>query len=122
MKIKWFDSFPENPSNPAQTNMATGEIEINRSVYDLLPSYMKEFVLNHEIGHYVLKTLNEEKADDYALSKMALKSEYSLKLPLPKLNWGSKRMDVLSENSCSRRTPNLLPCVKVSPCPVSWDS
>lgn len=79
MKIKWFDSFPENPSNPAQTNMSTGEIEINRSVYDLLPSYMKEFVLNHEIGHYVLKTLSEEKADDYALSQMALKSEYSLK-------------------------------------------
>lgn len=79
MRIKWFDCFPENPSNPAQTNMATGDIEINRSAFDFLPPYTKEFVINHEIGHFVLQTLDEKKADDYALSKMALKSEYSLK-------------------------------------------
>lgn len=79
MKIKWFDTFPENPSNPARTDMSTGVIEINRSAYDILPQYAKDFVIQHEIGHYVLRTLDETKADDYALSKMALKSEYSLR-------------------------------------------
>lgn len=79
MRIKWFDTFPESPSNPARTDMSSGVIEINRSAYDLLPQYTKDFVIQHEIGHYVLRTLDETKADDYALSKMALNSEYSLK-------------------------------------------
>lgn len=79
MKITIYDTFPENPSNPACTNMQTGEIEINKSAFDLLPEYAQEFVINHEIGHYRLQTSDECKADDFALSKMALKKEYSLK-------------------------------------------
>lgn len=79
MKIIWFDSFPENPSNPARTDMQKGIIEINRQAYNLLPKHTKEFVIQHEIGHYVLRTLDETKADDYALSKMALKTKYSLR-------------------------------------------
>lgn len=79
MKIKWFDTFPENPSNPARTDMRNGIIEINRQAYNLLPEHTRQFVLMHEIGHFVLKTLDECKADDYALSKMALKTQYSLK-------------------------------------------
>lgn len=79
MKLKWFDTFPENPSNPARTDMRNGIIEINRQAYNLLPKHTRQFVLMHEIGHFVLKTLDECKADDYALSKMALKTQYSLK-------------------------------------------
>lgn len=79
MKIKWFESFPENPTNPARTDMQNGVIEINRQAYNLLPKHTRQFVLMHEIGHFVLKTLDECKADDYALSKMALKTQYSLK-------------------------------------------
>lgn len=79
MRIKWFDSFPENPSNPARTDMQHGIIEINRSAYDLLPQYVQKFVIQHEIGHYVLQTLSETKADDFALKQMALNSKYSLK-------------------------------------------
>jgi hypothetical protein len=79
MKIKWFESFPENPTNPARTDMQNGVIEINRQAYNLLPSHTKQFVIHHEIGHFVLKTLDECKADDYALSQMALKTKYSLR-------------------------------------------
>lgn len=79
MKITVYETFPENPSNPACTNMLTGEIEINKSAFDILPEHTKEFVLYHEIGHFKLQTSNEAKADDYALKNMALKKEYSLR-------------------------------------------
>lgn len=79
MTIKWFDFFPENPSNPARTDMQNGIIEINRQAFNLLPEYTRRFVIQHEIGHYVLQTLDERKADDYALSQMALKEPYSLR-------------------------------------------
>lgn len=79
MRIVWLDCFPENPSNPARTNMQTGEIEINRSAYSLLPLHTKKFVILHEIGHYKLQTFDECKADDFALKQMALREKYSLR-------------------------------------------
>lgn len=79
MEILVLDSFRDNPSNPARTDMRTGVIEVNREVFSLLPEYTKKFVIYHEIGHYMLQTYDERKADDYALNKMALKDKYSLK-------------------------------------------
>lgn len=79
MEILVLDSFRDNPSNPARTDMRTGVIEVNREVFSLLPEYTKKFVIYHEIGHYMLQTYDEMKADDYALNKMALKDKYSLK-------------------------------------------
>lgn len=79
MEIRVLNSFPENPSNPARTDMNTGVIEINNEAFSMLPEHTRKFVIYHEIGHYLLQTYDEREADDYALKKMALKSKYSLK-------------------------------------------
>lgn len=79
MKITKFPLFNDDPQNPARTNMATGEIEINMFAFDNLPQYAKEFVIYHEMGHYTLQTYDEKKADDYALKKMAYRKRYSLR-------------------------------------------
>ena len=78
MRIKVFDTFPENPQNPARTDMSSGVIEINKEAFDRLPNFTKRFVIYHEMGHFLLKTFDECKADDYALKKMAFKEKYSL--------------------------------------------
>lgn len=78
MKIKVFDTFPENPQNPARTDMSSGVIEINKEAFDRLPNFTQRFVIYHEMGHFLLKTFDECKADDYALKKMAFKEKYSL--------------------------------------------
>jgi hypothetical protein len=78
MRIKVFDTFPENPQNPARTDMSSGVIEINKEAFDRLPNFTQRFVIYHEMGHFLLKTFDECKADDYALKKMAFKEKYSL--------------------------------------------
>lgn len=79
MKIEVLATFPENPTNPARTDLSTGVIEVNLEAWNLLPEYCQRFVIYHEIGHYLLQTTSEVKADDYALQKMALKEPYSLR-------------------------------------------
>lgn len=78
MKIKVFDTFPENPQNPARTVMSTGVIEINKEAFSRLPKFTQQWVIYHEMGHFMLKTFDECKADDYALKRMAFKEKYSL--------------------------------------------
>lgn len=78
MRIKVFDTFPENPQNPARTDMSSGVIEINKEAFDRLPNFTQRFVIYHEMGHFLLKTFDECKADDYALKKIAFKEKYSL--------------------------------------------
>lgn len=70
--------FPERPSNPARTTVATGDIEINAQRWKQLTPEEQEFVLQHEIGHYKQQTFNEVQADRYALRQLALKKPYSL--------------------------------------------
>lgn len=79
MKIVCLATFPENPSNPARTDLTTGVIEVNLEAFNMLPAYCRNFVIYHEIGHYLLQTLSETKADDYALRQMAFKEPYSLR-------------------------------------------
>ena len=78
MRIKVFDTFPENPQNPARTVMSTGVIEINKEAFARLPKFTQQWVIYHEMGHFMLKTFDECKADDYALKRMAFKEKYSL--------------------------------------------
>lgn len=78
MRIKVFDTFPGSPQNPARTDMSSGVIEINKEAFDRLPNFTQRFVIYHEMGHFLLKTFDECKADDYALKKMAFKEKYSL--------------------------------------------
>lgn len=86
VKIVYLPNFPERPTNPARCNVKTGLIEINaRRWRELLPP-TKEFVLQHEIGHYKGQTFDEVKADQYALSQLALQKPYSLRDYLNSVN------------------------------------
>lgn len=78
MKITYLPVFPERPTNPARTNVRTGEIEINAKRWNQLRPGTREYVLLHEIGHYKEKTFDEVAADRYALRHLALKKPYSL--------------------------------------------
>lgn len=78
MQIRFVHNFPENPSNPARCHVPTGNIEINKSRWDFLSDEEQEFVLQHEMGHYVNQTFDETEADNYALKQLALKKPYSL--------------------------------------------
>lgn len=70
--------FPERPTNPARTNVRTGDIEINASRWKELSPETREFVLLHEVGHYKKQTFNEVEADRYALKHLSGKKPYSL--------------------------------------------
>lgn len=76
--VQFLPVFPERPTNPARTNVATGDIEINAQRWTQLTPEEREFVLQHEIGHYKQHTFNEVQADRYALRQLALKKPYSL--------------------------------------------
>lgn len=78
MQITYFPVFPERPTNPARTNIRTGEIEINAKRWEQLRPETQEYVLLHEMGHFKKKTFDEVEADRYALSHLALKKPYSL--------------------------------------------
>ena len=78
MTIRFLPNFPENPSNPARCHVPTGMIEINQSRWDFLSPEERDFVLQHEIGHFKQQTFNESIADEYALKQLALKKPYSL--------------------------------------------
>lgn len=76
--ITYLPVFPENPGNPARCEVATGKIEINRQIWDLLPVEQRKYVLEHEKGHYYRQTFDEVEADAYALEQLALKKKNSL--------------------------------------------
>ena len=78
MQITYYPVFPERPTNPARTNIQTGEIEINTKRWNQLSPETREYVLLHEMGHFKEKTFDEVKADRYALRHLALKKPYSL--------------------------------------------
>lgn len=77
--IRYFPVFPENPTNPARTNILTGDVHINLRRWRQLPLHTRKYVLAHEQGHAKYHTLNELTADRYALEQLALKEPYSLR-------------------------------------------
>jgi len=76
--ITYLPVFPENPGNPARCEVATGRIEVNSDAFRVLPDYQREYVLEHEKGHYYRQTYDEVAADNYALQQLALKKKNSL--------------------------------------------
>lgn len=76
--ITYLPVFPENPGNPARCEVATGNIEVNNEAFRVLPDYQREFVIEHEKGHYYRQTFDEVTADSYALQQLALKKKNSL--------------------------------------------
>lgn len=79
MRIIHFPIFPESPTNPARVDVRSGVIEINDARWRTLSDAEKSFVLQHEVGHYKEHTLDEVKADQYALRQLALRKPYSLR-------------------------------------------
>lgn len=55
--------------NPAIVNIETGEVFINKSIWENLSDYEKVLVLLHEKGHYKNKSIDEIKADAYMVDK-----------------------------------------------------
>lgn len=56
-------------SNPATVNIETGVVYINKPLWNKLSDYEKAIILLHEEGHYANKSLDEIKADCYAISQ-----------------------------------------------------
>lgn len=53
-------------STPAAINRKTGVLYLNPKVFYQYPKEWQRYILLHELGHYVLKTKDELKADDFA--------------------------------------------------------
>lgn len=84
--IRILPTFPERPTNPARCYVAKGLIELNAARMRQLKPEAREYVLQHEIGHYVNQSFDEVKADEYALQQLALKKPYSLRNYLDAVN------------------------------------
>lgn len=72
-------------SCPASVDMRTGVVSINRDVWDRYDQFERNFVLMHEIGHFVLDTDSEYEADAYALRNVYKTAPRSLKRSLQTL-------------------------------------
>lgn len=66
MRIKFVGSNGLG-SCPAQVDMITGTIELNRDVWSKFTKYEQAFIIEHEKGHFLLPTDYEKEADAYAL-------------------------------------------------------
>lgn len=69
--------FSKKSTSPAFCNRSTGELYINTPYFERLNRNQQFYVLLHELGHIVLQTEDENKADAYA-SKIYLKKGYPL--------------------------------------------
>lgn len=78
MKILWEDSSTMG-ENPASVEMHNGNIILNRDVFPRYSKFTQTFIIEHEKGHYLLPTDDEEQADFYALKKVYKTTGKSLK-------------------------------------------
>jgi hypothetical protein len=73
-------NFIPGSTTPARVFHNSGKIQINMSRWNTIPdAFHKKFILNHEIGHFLGKTGNENYADAYAFSKMVGTEPFSLR-------------------------------------------
>lgn len=70
MNVQGIIEVPYLEGTPARVNHKTGHIIVSKAHFDKMDPVYKDFVLAHEEGHYVLQTLNEELADEYAARKL----------------------------------------------------
>lgn len=78
MQIEYVNFIPGS-TTPARVFHNTGVIQINRSRWNKIPQFAKDFILAHEEGHYLGKTRSELFADNYAFEKLKFKQPESLK-------------------------------------------
>ena len=76
-KVYYGDYTKINYTSPAFCNKQSGELYINVPIYAKFNQNERYYILLHELGHIVLNTNDELKADEYA-STIYLKKGYSL--------------------------------------------
>lgn len=59
----------------ARVNRDTGELYVNRGMFNKLPVAYRKFILFHEAGHATLQTSDESLADEFALKAMLAQGE-----------------------------------------------
>lgn len=88
---------------PAEVDMDTGDIYINRDVWDRYTDAERKFIIQHELGHYRLQTDSETDADLYALNANFGKVYRSLKSSFTAMEKSGisrqSRWDTLYENA-----------------------
>lgn len=78
--MKFIDTDKSDLQNcPAAVDMETGDVYINRDVWDDYTESEKQFIIQHEIGHYEQQTDSETLSDQYALKQNFGKVKKSLK-------------------------------------------
>lgn len=70
---------------PAEIDMISGVVSINKDVWDNYDDFEKKFIILHELGHYNLQTDDESQADRYALERVYRTASKSLKRSLQTL-------------------------------------
>lgn len=53
-------------SSPAAVHLRSGVLHINPKIFFAYPKEWQKFIVLHEMGHWILQTRSEEKADDFA--------------------------------------------------------
>lgn len=90
---------------PAAVDMCTGDIYINEDVWPYYTDSEKQFIIQHEMGHYRQNTDSEIESDLYALRKNFGKYHKSLKSAFTSLEKAGvrsrKRLDALYLNALS---------------------
>lgn len=89
---------------PAAVDMDTGDIYINRDVWDRYTEAEKKFIIQHELGHYLQQTDSEIEADLYALNANFGKVHKSLKSSFTALD----KSGVVNENRWNMLYENAL--------------
>ncbi len=68
---------PRIKGTPARVNRKTGVIYVSKWHFDQLDPVYQQFILNHEMAHYLFKSRDEEFCDEFAMQKM-LQDGYNL--------------------------------------------
>ena len=82
--------------SPARVHRPSGTVQLAPSFFRLTPD-QRQFVIQHEIGHYALQTRDEVLADRYAAD--AMRGRYGLKRTFRSLNGALRETP---ENDCRR--------------------
>lgn len=79
IKVNFVDKSITGNGNPAQADIATQEIFINKQIWSKFSDAEKVFIIEHEKGHILLPTECETLADQYAYLKTHITNKNAFK-------------------------------------------
>jgi hypothetical protein len=74
-----YEGFAEMGKNPASVEMGTKDLILNRDEFPKLPKFTQKFIIEHEKGHLLYDTDDEQRADEHALKSLYKTEHKSLK-------------------------------------------